>query len=39
MIPFARPADRYTERLRGYERSLGRLLWLGLAATLVWLGR
>jgi len=39
MAPFARPADRYTDRLRSYERGLGRLLWLALAATLIWLGR
>ena len=33
----ARPA-RYTDRLRLYERSLGLLLWLGLGATLFWVG-
>jgi hypothetical protein len=31
-------ATGYTERLASYERGLGRLLWVGLLATLVWLG-
>jgi len=31
--------ERYTDRVRGYERALGLLLWLGLGAMLMWVSR